>query len=115
MGLLKSQPGSGWGGARVGAGRKPEPAPLAVIRPGVTGESGEGEDPKAEDLSQPPADLPEVQQEFWRTYAPFAIERKTLTASTVPAFLLLCELYGKKAMVSGLVNKGELGGLRVYM
>lgn len=93
-----------WGGSRVGAGRKPEPLEL------VTDETSE-----ADDLALPPSDLTPEQQEFWRAYAPLAIERQTLTIATVPAFRLLCELHAKKTMVGGMVDKGALGGLRVFM
>lgn len=96
---------TGWGGARVGTGPKPIPQT----------EDQTEDDAEAEDLALPPSDLPPEQQAFWRTYAPFAIERKTLTAATVPAFRLLCELHGKKTMVGAMVDKGALGGLRVFM
>lgn len=73
------------------------------------------EDPDPDDLTLPPGDLPPEQQDFWREYAPLAVERKTLAPATVPAFRLLCELHAKKTLVSGMVDKGALGGLRVFM
>lgn len=94
---------TGWGGARVGTGPKP------IIAVDTEDEGA------ADDLALPPSDVPPEQQAFWRTYAPFAIERKTLTEATVPAFRLLCELHAKKTMVGAMVDKGALGGLRVYM
>lgn len=103
---------SGWGGARVGAGSKPKAEPLRVVPPQVSDESYE-EAP--DELTVPPDDLTPEQQEFWRKYAPKAIERKTLTDATVPAFRLLCELDAKKTMVGAMVDKGALGGLRVFM
>lgn len=86
---------------------------MQVVQPKDQAATSDG--PAEDDLSEPPEDLPEEQQEFWRKYAPFALERKTLTASTVPAFRLLCELNAKKTMVSAMVDKGALGGLRVFM
>jgi hypothetical protein len=43
-----------------------------------------------------PSDVPVDQREFWQRYAPLAIERRTLTPQTVPAFRLLCELEAEK-------------------
>lgn len=99
---------NGWGGSRAGSGAKPEPRPLSVVQRA----DGDHDDT---DLSRPPSDLTAEQQAFWRAYAPLAIERCTLTESTVPAFRLLCELHGKKTMVGAMVDKGALGGLRVFM
>jgi len=99
----------GWGGARVGAGKKPQPkppkSPFAVF-------SGQKDAP-TEGVDMP-KDLPADQQEFWRTNAPLAVERRTLTPATVPAFRLLCELHAKKVLVGVKVDEGELGGLRIY-
>jgi hypothetical protein len=105
---------SGWGGARVGAGKKPQPKPVSVI-PGRFATPPVNVPDSDADLLVPPDDLPEDQRECWRLYAPLAIERQTLTQATVPAFRLLCELHAKKTMVSGMVDKGALGGLRVFM
>lgn len=111
--LRKKGGGTGWGGARVGAGAKPVSRPLSMVPHGLAEASASGEDEV--DLSQPPADLTEDARAFWVDYAPLAVERKTLTLSTVPSFRLLCELHAKKAMVGGMVDKGALGGLRVFM
>ncbi len=102
---------AGWGGARTGAGKKPRAKPLefAPSHP----PADEMDDP--EDLAIPPSDLSMEQQDFWRSYAPLAIERLTLTPSTVPSFRLLCELHSKKVLVGTMVDKGALGGLRVFM
>jgi len=110
--LNRDRKSTGWGGRRTGAGTKPKPKPFEIVRPQTASASEEGPE---DDLSSPPADLPEDQQTFWRDYAPLALERKTLTVATVPAFRLLCELHAKKAMVSGMVDKGAIGGLRVFM
>ncbi len=116
----------GWGGGRVGAGRKPKPkpveeqavSPFAMLHGGRRLEKALGvADDVAHDeaLIVPPSTLPLDQQDFWREHAPLAIERRTLTPATVPAFRLLCELHAKKAMVSTMVDKGALGGLRIFL
>lgn len=91
----------------MGAGKKPVAKPFALVN------GGGAQEPT--DLSGPPSDLPDDQQAFWREHAPLAIERSTLTPATVPAFRLLCELNAKRVMVGGMVDKGALGGLRVFM
>jgi hypothetical protein len=101
---------SGWGGARVGAGKKPKAKTFAVLQ----GDFTQGSDVSG-DLLVPPRDLPKEQHDFWRTHAPLAIERNTLTIATTPAFRLLCELDAKKTLVGKMVDKGALGGLRVFM
>lgn len=101
---------SGWGGSRPGAGKKPKPKPLGVV--GVIN-AQTVDDP--DDLCLPPTDLSTEQQDFWRSYAPLAVERNTLTPSTVPAFRLLCRLHAKMVLVESMVDKGALGGLRVFM
>jgi len=98
---------AGWGGARIGAGKKPRAKPFGVV-------AGHA-DADPDDLAVPPSDLSTEQQDFWRSYAPLAIERRTLTPSTIPAFRLLCEVHSKKVMVGAMVDKGALGGLRLFM
>lgn len=115
----------GWGGPRVGAGRKPKPktdrpvSPFAIVHGGRRLEEALAppviDDPVDRQLCDPPPSLPLDQQAFWREHAPLAIERRTLTPATVPTFRLLCELHAKKVMVGGMVDKGALGGLRVFM
>lgn len=81
------------GGARIGAGRKPTPR-FAVIDGAV--------DDVPVDVSVsliPPGDMPTDQRPYWQMYAPLARERRTLTAATVPAFRLLCELEAERAAV----------------
>ena len=102
----------GWGGARVGAGKKPR-NPFGIVNGGKT--ETPVVDPEVQSLAIPPADLTPEQQEFWRVCAPLALERRTLIESTAPAFRLLCELHAKKVMVGTMVDKGALGGLRVYL
>lgn len=106
-----------WGGARIGAGRKPKQkdpvSPFAVFPGRKLTDRREPIDLSA--LLESPKDLPPDQQAFWCAHAALAIERKTLTPATVPAFRLLCELQAKKAMVGQMVDKGALGGLRIFL
>jgi hypothetical protein len=110
--MPKDRPG--WGGSRVGAGRKADPTnPFSVLHGGkaLKAHLTLGDDT----LREPPTDLPLEQQTFWRDHAPLAIERRTLTAATTPAFKLLCELHVKKVLVGTMVDKGALGGLRIWL
>lgn len=52
-----------------------------------------------------PADLPAEQVEFWATYAGVAIEARTLTAQTVGAFRLLCELDAEKRATKAVIER----------
>ncbi len=114
----------GWGGARPGSGPKPRPKPEKPVNPFELVHGGKKladglvphlETPSDQALQEPPADLPQLEQEFWRVHAPLAIERRTLTKATASAFRLLCELHAKKVMVGGMVDKGALGGLRIFL
>lgn len=86
----------GWGGARVGAGRKPKGERAAVVLgmdgsrlsgtqalPGVTA---------ADALLEPPKDLPREARLYWRRWAPLAIAQRTLVPEKVPGFGELCVL-----------------------
>ena len=89
------------GGSRPGAGRKPKSAVVL----GMDGSRRETSAPAAStpaaaavppptsarrpdqvDLAQPPSDLSEKRQEFWRVYAPTAVAEGTLTEGTVVGF-----------------------------
>ncbi len=116
----------GWGGARVGSGPKPKPKkevppnPFTMLHGGKTlasalSQPDEPVSSAGHELCDPPEGLPVDQQAFWREHAPLAIERRTLTKATVPAFKLLCELHAKKVMVGLMVDKGALGGLRIFL
>lgn len=74
------------GGARLGAGRKP----VKTFRPVVV--AGGQADVDGSVSAIPPEDLPTEQRDFWHRYAALAIEKRTLTAHTVAAFRMLCEL-----------------------
>lgn len=110
----------GWGGARVGAGKKPRvrhAEPLTFVPAGQVAATSAA--PMAAlpgtDLTSPPADMTPEQQDCWRLWAPLAIERNTLIVATVPSFRLLCELHVKKVAIGTMVDRGALGGLRVFM
>lgn len=108
----------GWGGARVGAGKKPKPKtkPLPISPFAIMPGGRIADDPPIDRThAEPPADLPVEQQPFWRVAALLAIERGTLVEATVPAFRMLCELEAKKIVVGDLIDKGALGGLRIYL
>lgn len=104
----------GRGGARRGAGRKPK-FPRAV-EPGqaVAGRIAPAAavDPS---LATPPDGLPATQKAVWTEYAPAAIERRTLIASTVPAFQLLCEAQTHKVTAELKAATGGVSEMRVYL
>jgi hypothetical protein len=83
------QLGTGWGGTRSGAGRKPQ-AKRGKNKPSLVPFPAYSEpDPS---LKEPPDGLPEAQRRFWLKWAPLALERRTLSRETVPGFEMLCEL-----------------------
>jgi hypothetical protein len=87
------------GGARIGAGRKPrQPREFEVI------DGGAAFGAEAEALLTPPDSLTADEQAFWVSYAPLAIRQRTLTPSTVPNFLLLCELQAEKKAVRATLD-----------
>src|SRR4051812_21085118 len=80
------------GGARAGAGRKPNRPAMYVVDGGAPPSEAAGS-------AAIPNDLPADQALVWQKWAPLATERRTLTAQTVPAFTLLCELEAEKRAV----------------
>lgn len=95
----------GWGGARIGSGRKPKAHGSAVLHGAKRTMSARrrrvrtaGETPPPP-VSPPvvaatveaPAGLPEAQRAIWELLAPHAIAAKTLTPGTALAFWGLCE------------------------
>lgn len=85
----------GWGGARVGAGRKPKGERAVVL--GMDGNRLSGTPPlpgvvAPDVLVAPPKGLPTQARLFWRRWAPLALAQGTLTAETVPGFERLCIL-----------------------
>lgn len=105
---------SGWGGARLGSG--PKPRPKAKKGTGLVVFSGGKVDPA---LAEPPADLPESEKVIWRAWAPLALEMRTLSVETVPAFTMLCQLAHQK---DGILKQFEqdgaeatAGGMRVFL
>ena len=97
------------GGARVGAGRRPERAATLALRG--------GRDRLAQDARRPvettpepveaPTDLPEDQRSVWNLLAPQALEQRTLTRATAVAFRDLCEaIVVKRAMLAQIDMDG---------
>lgn len=102
------------GGKRPGAGRKPGPAkgvvldldgkrrpPKTELPPAVSPEERAG-------LMEPPADLPDGAKACWRTWAPQALEERTLTAATEPGFREMCR---RMAIVQDLDNRIQTIGV----
>lgn len=87
--------GFGSGGARAGAGRKKKPTHLRGIDGGA-GRRGEIGDPPSIPIDPlmvvPPADLGPDERQVWDAWAPLAHHERTLAASTLSSFVLLCEL-----------------------
>lgn len=76
---------------REASGLPPSPAPLMAVIDSA--------------LAEPPADLTPVEQEFWRQYAPAAIEQRTLIAPTVAGFRELCQLAAFKATLARKIHR----------
>ncbi len=104
---------AGWGGARVGAGKKPKRKPVS---PFAVFDGGKPpDDPVDVSILEPPSDLSPAEQSFWRIYAPLALKQGTFIPEYMGDFRLLCEVLAKKAVIGTMVDKGALGGLRVWM
>ena len=98
----------GWGGARVGAGKKPKGehairnrSSLAVVASQAP--TFEGADDPVSVL--PPEDLPTDERAFWQENAPKAIAQGTLTWRTVSGFRLLCEQDADRLKIKKTVDK----------
>jgi len=113
---MNQDPGHNWGGRRTGAGRKPWKKKRGVLKmPAVDGGKTAWSIEPDMRLAEPPDDLPEAQGGLWRAWAPLALERRTLTAETVPAFVLLCELEAQKRAISAeLDGKPTPGDRRLF-
>lgn len=98
------------GGHRTGSGRKPKARDDRTIPTNVVAIEGG----RASELSKtPPSDLPEDEVEFWRMYAPLAIDAGTLTKQTEAAFRLLCELDAEKRATKETLDRDGRTFLRV--
>lgn len=89
------------GGARVGAGRKPR----AVLSIAGRGQSNPQNESDSGVSVMPPEDLPSEQRDFWHRWASLAIEKRTLTVHTVPAFRLLCEVDAEKRETKATIDR----------
>ena len=99
------------GGRRVNAGRKPSSQRGVVIGlDGVRQPAGAALasiDDATQRLAIPPKDLTKGQRRFWETYAPRAIEQRTLIDATVAGFRELCEQWAlKDAIADDIHTKG---------
>lgn len=88
---------TGWGGKRTGAGKKPARQFAPVVHDGGRPDTGVS--------AIPPEDVPADQRDFWHRYAGLAIEKGTLTAHTVAAFRLLCEMDAEKRATKATIDK----------
>lgn len=101
------------GGARVGAGRKPkEPKPAVVLgMDGVRLDSvaaptaAAASSSTVDGLVKAPKDLTPKQREVWKTWAPRAIEQRTLVPATVAGFSELCEQMVLKNEIAAAIDK----------
>ena len=113
MAFGRKKLGTGWGGARVGSG--PKPRAKAATHGLVSFPGGQ---PVDRALVEPPADLPKAQASCWREWALLALERRTLTAETVPALKLLCELEVRRRQIAATLDmegaEPSPMGLRVF-
>jgi hypothetical protein len=104
----------GRGGARVGAGRPPKSAVMALVH----GSRDRGTRPVADAAAveaavapvgtiELPAALPADQVEVWQALAPQALEQRTLTQATALAFRDLCEaIVVKRALLAIIQTDG---------
>jgi hypothetical protein len=96
---------------RVGSGRKPKARSGNVVAfdGGAVASSGEMVS------AVPPQDLPEAQRDFWKRYAARAIEARTLTPRTIPAFRLLCELENEKRETKETIERDGRTYLKCFV
>lgn len=104
MSIEHNRLGTGWGGPRSGAGRKPRAKRWGKKPAVVSFPVYSDPDPS---LLEPPGTLPALQRDVWRDWAPLALERRTLSAETAPGFAMLCELEVKRQAL-GLADDDRL-------
>ena len=86
-----------WGGARLGAGRKPKAGKPAVVL-GMDGRRKRGRKAEASavvasgDVQGPPESASAAIKRTWAVLAPLAQAQGTLTAQTAPGFAALCAM-----------------------
>ena len=109
--------GFGSGGRRSGAGRKKKPTHLRGIDGGAGRRGGEGGDeppaplPGDASIVLPPDDLGPDERRVWDAWAPLAHQERTLGASTLSSFVLLCELeVDRRALRSRYITQRSAAG-----
>lgn len=105
----------GWGGRRVGSGRKPSKRPKEIAlatRDGVSVAMPVAPivaTPVGATAIAPPPRLSGSALDYWHEWAPLAIANGTLTIETVPGFEMLCEEAARRDFLTRLIaEKGEL-------
>lgn len=110
----------------MGAGRKPGKKPAIVLgmdgarRPEVQTQ-GEVPEVSLAGLSEPPADLSVKRKEFWRLWAPRAVQEGTLLPSRVLGFrqlvaqLEMVEDLDKKIMELGTATRDAAEAMKSYV
>ena len=108
-----------WGGARVGAGRKPLPRKTVALAGGRqrTRRAGVSDVPVEPPVGAPmdcPSGLDDATRAVWVSLAPRALTQRTLTAETADSFALLCQnmalerLMRTSAQVGGADHRGMI-------
>lgn len=113
---------NGWGGRRVGSGRKAKSKPATVIPfNGPQGAAAIDADDYGT-LVKPPDDLvDEVARQFWETYAPHALAERTLAMTTVAGFRQLAEMWAydrrltDRIQVLGPASREAEGPMRTWL
>lgn len=107
------------GGPRPGSGRKPGSKNKAGIVLGMDGArrprielptptdpiAADGDLAEPDPLLDPPADLSETEQAFWRKAAPRAVRQRTLTDAEVLGFRELCQHFAMKEQIAQRIAK----------
>ena len=84
----------GWGGKRVGAGRKPKQKETARVlnHPSSTPSPTTNGEPPVEEFDCPNSLLDPMERAVWMTQAPHAFKNRTLTKATALSFERYCRL-----------------------
>jgi len=98
----------GWGGARVGAGKKPKSLAEKTLHGTASIKEQRESKPIVIRGMDVPEDLTPEECAIWRRLAPYALEARTLTKATAEAFADLCR---NRALMLRFAKSGaEAGG-----